>query len=186
MAAINKTSPKAFLGASIPNTKVLSSKIDEIINKVNESSTTSNTLITQTINPTTSGTNITVNSGISSLGGNVENHTASAINSTATATAAQVATGLITSTSAAATAITFPSAAGLLAVLPGCAAGTWFDLAVDNSAGANTVTMTASATITAATAVITGGATLTVASGAVGLFKIYFSGAAVAKVYRIG
>jgi hypothetical protein len=33
--AITKTSPKPFLGAQIPNTKVLSSKIDEIINYVN-------------------------------------------------------------------------------------------------------------------------------------------------------
>lgn len=33
--AITKTSPKPFLGAQIPNTKVLSSKIDEIIDAVN-------------------------------------------------------------------------------------------------------------------------------------------------------
>ncbi len=33
--AITKTSPKPFLGAQIPNTKVLSSKIDEIIDVVN-------------------------------------------------------------------------------------------------------------------------------------------------------
>lgn len=32
---IEKTSPKQFLGAQIPNTKVLSSKIDEIIDAVN-------------------------------------------------------------------------------------------------------------------------------------------------------
>ncbi len=33
--SIEKTSPKQFLGAQIPNTKVLSSKIDEIIDAVN-------------------------------------------------------------------------------------------------------------------------------------------------------
>ena len=186
MTAISKTSPKPFLGASIPNVKVLSSKIDEIITKVNESSTTANTLITQTINPTTTGTNIRVSTGLSSLGGNVENHTAAAVNVTATATAAQVASGFITSTSAAAVALTLPTAAALLAALPGCAAGSSFELLVDNSAGANTVTVTASASITAATAVVTGGATLTVASGAVGIFKIVFTSATVAKIYRIG
>jgi len=123
--------------------------------------------------------------GAAKVGVVTENHTASAINATATATATQMATGLITSTSAAATAITFPTAAALLAAIGG-AIGSSFELIVDNSAGANTVTMTASATITAATAVITGGATLTVASGATGIFKIYFTSATAAKVYRIG
>ncbi len=33
---IEKTSPKQFLGAQIPNTKVLSSKIDEIIDTLND------------------------------------------------------------------------------------------------------------------------------------------------------
>ena len=33
--AISKTSPKQFLGAQIPNVKVLSSKIDEIIDEAN-------------------------------------------------------------------------------------------------------------------------------------------------------
>ena len=110
-----------------------------------------------------------------------------AINATATATAEQIATGLITSTSAAATAITFPSAASVLAKLPATVGrGTTLELVVDNSLGANTVTMTPSASITAATAVITGGATLTVASGATGIFKIYFVSATAAKIYRIG
>jgi len=67
-------------------------------------------------------------------------HTASAINSTATATAAQVATGYITSTSAAATSITLPTGTLLGAAL-GAVAGTVFDLIIDNTAGASTVTM---------------------------------------------
>jgi len=115
-----------------------------------------------------------------------KNHTAAAVNVTATVTAAQLKTGVLSSTSVAAVAATLPTAAALLAVLTGAAAGTWFDFAVDNSAGANTVTVTASASITAATAVITGGATLTVAAGAVGLFRVYFTSATVAKVYRLG
>lgn len=115
----------------------------------------------------------------------VKNHTAVAINATATATAAQIAAGVITSTSAAAVALTLPTAALLLAKL-GAARGTWFDFAVDNSAGANIITVTASASITAATEVVTGSATLTVASGAVGLFRVYFSSTTVAKIYRIG
>ena len=43
--SIERTSPKPFLGAQIPNVKVLSSKIDEIINKVNEISTDADALL---------------------------------------------------------------------------------------------------------------------------------------------
>lgn len=179
MAAITRTSPKPFLGASIPNVKYLSSVIDTIINKINELSITAYTLRANTISPYTSGGAVAVSSAL------IENHTASAINATATATAAECATGLITSTSAAATAITFPSAAALLTAIGGTT-GTCFTLIVDNSAGANTVTMTPSASITAATAVVTGGATLTVGSGATGIFRIYFPSTTTAKVYRIG
>ena len=179
MAAIARTSPKQFLGALIPNVKVLSSKIDELINKINNISTSDNTLLANSIGSSTSGYGVKATNPV------VQDNTASAINATATATAAQVATGLITSTSAAATAITFPTAASLLAAL-GTTTQSYFDLVVDNVSGANTVTMTPSASITAATAVVTGGATLTVASGAAGIFRIYFTSATAAKVYRIG
>src|ERR1700761_7816568 len=64
----------------------------------------------------------------------------SAINATATATAAQVITGYITSTSAAATTITLPTGTLLGAAL-GASKGTVFDLIVDNTGGANTVTL---------------------------------------------
>lgn len=113
---------------------------------------------------------------------------ANAVNVTATLTGSQVAKGLITSTSAAAVAATLPTAALLLAALgtPGADTKKVLDFIVDNSAGANTVTVVASASITAATAVVTGGATLTIASGAVGLFKIFFTSATVAKIYRVG
>jgi hypothetical protein len=63
-----------------------------------------------------------------------------AINATATATAAEVATGYITSTSAAATTITLPTGTLLGAEL-GAVQGTVFDLYIDNTAGASTVTV---------------------------------------------
>lgn len=137
-------------------------------------------------------TRVKIGNGVSALSAlpwsdiPTKNHTPVAVNVTATLTAAQIKAGVITSTSVATVAMTLPSAASLLAALPGAAAGTWFDFAVDNSAGANTVTVTASASITAATAVITGGATLTVAATATGLFRIYFSSGTVAKIYRMG
>lgn len=113
-----------------------------------------------------------------------QKHSPVAINATATATAAQVHAGVITSTSAAAVALTLPTATALGTEL-GAVQGTWFDLAVDNSAGANTVTVTMNTGITAITAVLTGGATMTVASGVVGIFRIYFTSATVAKIARI-
>lgn len=123
---------------------------------------------------------------ISGVANGVKNHTAVAINATATATAAQLKTGLVTSTSAAAVAITLPTAAALLAALgKSVARGSSFELTVDNSVGANVVTITPSASITAVTAVVTGGATLTVAAGAVGIFRIYFVSGVAAKIARL-
>ena len=70
-----------------------------------------------------------------------QNHpTTAAINATATATAAEVATGYITSTSAAATTITLPTGTLLGAAL-GASRGTVLELYVDNTAGASTVTI---------------------------------------------
>ena len=66
--------------------------------------------------------------------------TATAINATAVATAAEAATGYITSTSAAGTSITFPTGT-LLGAKLNAAAGTVFDLTVDNTGGASVVTM---------------------------------------------
>jgi hypothetical protein len=70
-----------------------------------------------------------------------------AINATATATAAQVATGYITSTSAAAVTITLPTAA-LLATQLAAHQGIIFDLYIDNTGGANTVTVALGAGMT--------------------------------------
>lgn len=66
--------------------------------------------------------------------------TPAAINASATATAAEVATGYITSTSAAPTTITLPTGT-LLGTALGAVQGTVHDLYIDNTAGASTVTV---------------------------------------------
>ena len=98
--------------------------------------------------------------------GSITHATTSAINATATATAAQVATGYITSTSAAV----------------GAVQGTVFDLYIDNTAGANTVTIAVAVNgILSTAAADTAGSfgDLTVASGVTGLarFTLMFSSA---------
>ena len=87
---------------------------------------------TATLGVTTSVTNLTT----SNLVFQDQNHpTTAAINATATATAAQVVTGYITSTSAAPVTITLPTGTLLGAAL-GAVAGTVLDLYIDNTAGA--------------------------------------------------
>lgn len=97
-----------------------------------------------------------------------------AINATGTATAAQVATGYITSTSALATTITLPTGTLLGGVL-GATAGTTFDLIVDNTAGANVVTMAVAVNGVLSDGAVTAGAVafgdLTIASGVTGIAK---------------
>lgn len=103
-----------------------------------------------------------------------------AINSTGTATAAQVATGYITSTSAAATVITLPTGT-LLGTALGATAGTIFNLIVDNTAGANTVTIAVAVNGVLSDGAVTAGAVafgdLTIASGVTGIgrFTLMFS-----------
>jgi hypothetical protein len=113
--------------------------------------------------------------------GLITHATAAAINATATATAAQVATGYITSTSAAATTITLPTGTLLGAAL-GAARGTVFDLYIDNTTGANTVTVAVATNgILSGAAADTPGSfgDLTVPAGATGIarFTLMFSGA---------
>ena len=107
--------------------------------------------------------------------------TANAINATATATAAQVATGYITSTSAGATTITLPTGTLLGAAL-GAVKGTSLDLYIDNTGGASTVTVAVAVNgILSTAAADTAGSfgDLTVAAGVtgVGRFTIMFSSA---------
>lgn len=106
---------------------------------------------------------------------------ANAINATATATAAQVASGYITSTSAAATTITLPTGT-LLGAEVGATKGTVFDLYIDNTGGANAVTLAVAVNgilSTAAADSATSFGDLTVAAGVTGLarYTIMFSSA---------
>lgn len=110
----------------------------------------------------------------------ITHRTTAAIPATATATAAEVATGYIVCTSAAATTITLPTGTLLGAGL-GAVAGTVHDLYIDNTAGANTVTI-AVATNGILSAAAAAGSTanfglLTVPSGVTGLarFTLIFS-----------
>lgn len=111
-----------------------------------------------------------------------QNHPSkAAINATATATAAQVATGYITSTSAAATTITLPTGTALGTAI-GATQGTVLELYVDNTAGASTVTIAVNTNaILSSAAADTAGSfgDLTIASGATGLarYTIMFSSA---------
>lgn len=115
--------------------------------------------------------------------------TPAAINSTATATADQVASGYITSTSAAATTITLPTGT-LLGSQLGATAGTVMDLYIDNTAGANTVTIAVAVNGILSAAAAANGASqglLTVPSGVTGqaCFRLMFSSATAYTFTRI-
>ena len=145
---------------------------------ISVSSTTGAVTVDATFGATTSVTNLTATNLVITD----QNHpTTAAINATATATAAQVVTGYITSTSAAATTITLPTGTLLGAAL-GAARGTVMDLYIDNTAGANTVTVAVATNgILSGAAADTPGSfgDLTIPSGATGLarFTIMFSSA---------
>ena len=114
--------------------------------------------------------------------------TAAAINATAVATAAQVATGYITSTSAGATAITFPTGTLLGAELQ-ATAGTVLDLVVDNTGGASLVTMVVGVNAIVSDAGTTTAASfgdLTIAAGVTGMarYTLLFSSATAYTITR--
>ena len=145
---------------------------------ITKSATTGAVTVNATFGATTSVTNLTT----TNLVFTDQNHpSTAAINATAVATAAQVATGYITSTSAAATTITLPTGTLLGAAL-GAAKGTVMDLYVDNTGGASTVTIAVATNgILSSAAADTAGSfgDLTIAAGATGLarFTIMFSSA---------
>jgi len=125
--------------------------------------------------------------------GNIANptftHTPVAINATATATAAQVATGYIKSSSAAVTTITLPTGT-LLGTALGAVQGTVFDLYIDNTAGASVVTMAVAVNgiLSALAAAEAGGSgLLTVPSGVTGQaqFTLMFSSATAYTFSRV-
>jgi hypothetical protein len=140
---------------------------------------------------TFSGPVTSTNGFIGALTGNVTGNiagtgrtthaTTAAINATATATAAEVATGYITSTSVGTVSITLPTGTLLGAAL-GAAKGTVFDLYIDNTGGASTVTIVVAVNgILSTAAADTAGSfgDLTIASGVTGLarFTLMFSSA---------
>ncbi len=148
---------------------------------ITTNSTTGAVTVDATFGATTSVTNLTT----TNLVFTDQNHpTTAAINATATATAAQVATGYITSTSAAATTITLPTGTDLGTAI-GATRGTVLDLYVDNTGGASTVTIAVATNGVLSTAAVDAAAAagsfgdLTIASGATGIgrFTIMFSSA---------
>ena len=126
----------------------------------------------------------TFNGPVASQNGFISGHevgTANAINATATATAAQVASGYITSTSALATTITLPTGTDLGNAI-GATQGTVLDLYIDNTAGSNAVTIAVNTNAILSTAAADSSGSfgdLTVAAGATGLarYTLMFSSA---------
>jgi hypothetical protein len=141
--------------------------------------TTGAVTTTSTLGATSSVTNLTTTNLVFT---DINHPSTAAINATATATAAQIATGYITSTSAAATTITLPTGT-LLGAAIGATAGTVLDFYVDNTAGANTVTIAVATNGILSAAAAAGSSAnfglLTVPSGVTGLarFTIMFSSA---------
>jgi len=119
----------------------------------------------------------------------VDHLATAAINATATATAAEVATGYITSTSAAGTTITLPTGTLLGAEL-GAVRGSVFDLFIDNTLGASTVTIAVAVNGILSTAAADSAGSfgdLTVASGVTGIacYRIMFASATAYVFTRI-
>lgn len=142
-------------------------------------------LSSNTLTELTAGAGVTVDGVLLKDGYVVNKPTPVEMNVTATATPAQILSGYITSTSDAAVSITTPTATAIGALI-GAVAGTSFDFTIDNSAGANTVTLILDASIAVVTPAITGGATLTVStSNDIGIFRVVFTSATAAKIFRI-
>ncbi len=146
-----------------------------------------NGAFTNAIAEQVAGAGVAVDAALLKDGSFITVPTPAAINVSATATAAQMLGGVITSTSAAAVALTTPTAASIYALIQGGGAvGKGFYLSIDNSVGANTVTLTLDASITAPVGAITGGNDLTVTTThKVGLFWFYFVSATAAHVFRV-
>jgi hypothetical protein len=118
----------------------------------------------------------------------IANPTNAAINATATATVANILDGYITSTSAAATTITLPTATAIATAIGGSVTrGTQLDFIVDNTSGANTISIAGGAGITAqTTAAITGTTILTVSTAnKIAGFRLVFTSATTAVIIRV-
>lgn len=142
-----------------------------------------------TLKPATFGALVTFNGGTSVSGATIRRYTPTAVNISATLTAAQLQSGYITTTSAAGVTMTMPSGTSLGGSL-GATQGTVLEFYIDNTAGANPVTVAVGTNavqsdwdnqVTAATASVTPAAItpLTVTSGVSGIarYLITFSSA---------
>jgi hypothetical protein len=154
---------------------------------VSINSTTGAVTVTSTLGTSTSVTNLTTTNLVFT---DINHPSTAAINATATATAAQVATGYITSTSASPTTITLPTGTDLGTALS-ATRGTTLDLFVDNTLGASTVTIAVATNgiLSAAAAAGSGAGAglLTVANGVTGIgcFRIMFASATAYVFTRI-
>jgi hypothetical protein len=177
-------------GTTTPSFQVDASTASAITGiKVKSAATGANVAITALGGTNESITIAGKGTGVVSVQTPVETHLTAAINSTGTATATQVATGYITSTSAAATTITLPTGTALGTQL-GAVQGTIFDLYIDNTAGANTVTIAVAVNGILSAAAAANAASqglLTVPSGVTGqaCFRLMFSSATAYTFTRI-
>ncbi len=135
-------------------------------------------------------TALKVTAANSKLNAPVSTATPVAVNVTATLTAAQVLTGYITSTSAAAVTMTLPTGT-LLGTAIGAVQGTTLSFIIDNTAGANTVTLAVAVngilSAAAAAGSSAGAGLLTVPNGVTGQgeFEIMFSSATAYTFSRV-
>lgn len=141
--------------------------------------------------PAVFGALVTFNGGTLNTIASASGHgSTAAINTTATVTAAQLQTGYLTSTSAAAVTMTLPTGT-LLGTQLGASQGTIFRFYVDNTAGANTVTIAPAVNGIVSSAGVSNAASfglLTITSGVTGVgeFTIMFSSATAYVFSRTG
>lgn len=145
-------------------------------------------LAADTVQEITSGHGVLISSLLARNGFYVTKPTPTAKNITATLTAAELLTGVITSTSVAAVSLTLPSIVSMVAIL-GNARGSYFDFVIDATLGANDVTVVLPASISQLVIVPDGGAgNLVVTHSAtlgVGIFRLYFYSATAGVISRL-
>lgn len=203
---------QAILGDEAVNKDQMDSAISNAIGSTIEASNntfTGTNAFTNTTESTSSSTgsiktsgglgvvkNLQVGGTLVTSKGNVENHTGVPINTTGAGTLSVVTSGviagLITSTSAAAVTVTLDSVANIITAFAAAGVtittGSQIKFIIDDSQGANTVTLAVDAgtTIAVATPAITGGATLTVSTAnKIGLFSLYLTSATTAILSRV-
>lgn len=138
--------------------------------------------LVDTLGNVTAPGNLLIAAANQKVNAQIDVNTPVAVNATATLTAAQVAAGYITSTSGAAVTMTLPTGT-LLGTQLGAVQGTVFNLYIDNTAGANTITVAVAVNGILSAAAVAGSSAgaglLTVPSGVTGqaCFTLMFSSA---------